>query len=102
VEEVEGAGDALDNLARLQLVQVAALLDVGQQGAAGDLLEDQVEVVLLLEVLVHLKDAVLAPTHVEDLNLLEHLAAAPNCVLLYLLQADKGNDIRHESLSSGG
>ena len=73
VQVGEGVGQRGDDGARFALCEAHALLDVGEQGAAPDLLEDEEEVVVLLEVLYELDDVIVAAAQVVNLNLLQNL-----------------------------
>lgn len=71
VDELQCRSQVLDDQAGLVLGELNALLDVVQQRAAIDLLEDQEEAILLLEELDQLDDVLVALTVVEQLDLLE-------------------------------
>ena len=72
VEKLEGGCEILDDVAGLLLGKLDPVLDVVEQLAPIDLLEDQVEPLGLLEVLHQMDDVLVTLAVVERLDLLEH------------------------------
>jgi len=73
VEKGQRPGEVLDDGRGLVLGEVDALLDLGEEGSAVRLLEDQVEVVLVFEEVLQLDDLQLAAAEVVQLDLLHDL-----------------------------